>query len=200
MQAANDSHRYASGSASTPQHSACTWPPPLIVLEALRSESLSPGHRWIVGTSRSSLYRRVWHSRCSDLPRWFPARKVLGACSSPGHQGNRQGLVADGPCQRPREVGMLFAMKQCVGFVAGQGMPGAWLERRRVVQESPGLPGHCEEQVRQSMVGQSLHRYLCMRKGKTDRQCAMIRQTSDTMSEEKDENSTRRWSCTVSRL
>lgn len=128
--------------------------------KALRSESLSPGHRWTAGTSHSSLYTRMWHSPSSDLPHWHPARKVPGTCFSPGHQRDRQGLVLHVPCHRPRRVGMLSSTKQYVNFVVQQGMPDAWPEHLGVSQESPGLPAHSEGQARQSVVVQSLHGHL----------------------------------------
>lgn len=71
---------------------------------------------------------------------------------------------------------MLSSMKQCVGFVAGRGMPDDWPEHFGVAQESPGLPAHCEDQVRKSVVAQSLQGHLWVKKdSQTDRQSAMRR-------------------------
>lgn len=41
---------------------------------------------------------------------------------------------------------MLFSMKQCVAFGAGQGMPGPCPEHLGVAQERHGWPGHLEAQ------------------------------------------------------
>lgn len=63
---------------------------------------------------------------------------------------------------------MLFSMKQCVAFGAGQGMPGPCPEHLGVAQERHGWPGHLEAQGRESVVVQSLQGHLWVRKAKSD--------------------------------
>lgn len=125
--------------------------------EVIRSESLSPGRRWTVDTSRSSLDTRAWHGPCFDLLSRCPEP---GTCFSLEHQGNRQRLAPHGPCHRPRQLEVLSSMKQPVAFVAGQGMPGTCPEHLEVAQESPGWPGLFEVQGRESVVAHSLQEHF----------------------------------------
>lgn len=73
-----------------------------------------------------------------------------------------------------------------MGFVVGQGMPDDWSEHFGVAQESPGLPAHCEDQVRQSVVAQSLQGHLRVKK---DRQTVCNEKTdSEEMNAGKDDD------------
>lgn len=95
----------------------------------------------------SSFYTGAQFSPCCDLSCQCSALLYVSLLSA--KEPGRSWCCMVGPCHRPRQAAFNEA---ALSFVGSQSMAGAQPGLLGVPQESPGLPDHFDDQVRQSAV------------------------------------------------